>query len=236
MALSSGSAGITGLQFLLRLTSPTMPIGGFSYSGGLESAVEEGLVKAEADAAQWIEHGLCRVLSLCEGPIWLCMYAAISRGDGTQAGYWNRRYWASRDTAELRQETQQMGWSLKQVAVSQSWGSPQQQALLDQLRPETYLGLHAYAAAAHGVSAHDGLLAFLYAWADNQTLAAMKTIPLGQSAGQRLLAMTNDWINTAIALAEAAAAQTPPSIQTSAVQLSILSSRHEHQYSRLFRS
>jgi urease accessory protein len=86
------------------------------------------------------------------------------------------------------------------------------------------------------VAPRDGLLAFFYAWADNQTLAAMKTVPLGQSAGQRLLAQSAVWIEEAIATAERCVAQTPPDIQTSTAQLSILSSRHETQYSRLFRS
>lgn len=230
------SGGTPGLQFLLRITSPTMPLGGFSYSGGLESAVEHGLVQNEDDAARWIEDGLCGVLSVCEGPVWLLLYQAITKRDAAQAAQWNQWYWASRDTREMRQETQQMGWSLRQVAVNQSWGTADLQALRDRLVPETYLAMHAYASVAHGVQPRDGLLAFLYAWADNQTLAAMKTVPLGQSAGQRLLAKTGGWIEKAIAIAQESAAQRPPAVQTSTVQLSILSSQHEHQYSRLFRS
>lgn len=213
-----------------------MPLGGFSYSGGLESAVEQGLVKNEADAAQWIKDGLCGVLSVCEGPLWLLLYQAIRKRDAAQAAQWNQWYWASRDTREMRQETQQMGWSLRQVAVSQSWGNTDLQALRDQLVPETYLAMHAYASVVHGVKAQDGLLAFLYAWTDNQTLAAIKTVPLGQSAGQRLLAKSDVWIENALAIAQQSVAQQPPAVQTSAVQLSILSSQHEHQYSRLFRS
>ena len=226
----------TGLQFLLRLTSPTMPLGGFSYSTGLEAAVEAGLLRSENDVCQWMQQGLIRHLAFCEGPLWLLMHGAIRQRDTAVARQWNHWYWASRDTAELRQETQQMGWSLKQVARSQGWGTPPEQEILQQLQPETFLGLHAYAAAVHRVAPRDGLLAFFYAWADNQTLAAMKTVPLGQSAGQRLLAQSAVWIEEAIATAERCVAQTPPDIQTSTVQLSILSSRHETQYSRLFRS
>ncbi|MBM3375154.1 MAG: urease accessory protein UreF [Betaproteobacteria bacterium] len=233
---SRASRSTPGLQFLLRITSPTMPLGGFSYSGGLESAVEKGLVENEDDAAQWIEDGLCGVLSVCEGPLWLLLYQAIKERDAAQATQWNHWYWASRDTREMRQETQQMGWSLRQVAMNQSWGNPDLQGLRDQLVPETYLAMHAYASVVHGVKAQDGLLAFFYAWADNQTLAAIKTVPLGQSAGQRLLAKTGDWIEKAVAKSQECIAQQPPTVQTSAVQLSILSSQHEHQYSRLFRS
>ncbi|MEY3669549.1 MAG: urease accessory protein UreF [Burkholderiaceae bacterium] len=225
-----------GLQFLLRLTSPTMPLGGFSYSTGLEAAVEAGLVISEDDVSHWMHQGLIRHLAVCEGPLWLLIYDAIRQQDTAVARQWNQWYWASRDTAELRQETQQMGWSLKQVALGQQWGTPPEQAILQDLLPETFLGLHAYASAVHHVAAHDGLLAFFYAWADNQTLAAMKTVPLGQSAGQRLLAQSAVWIAQAITIAQRCAAQKPPEIQTSAVQLSILSSRHETQYSRLFRS
>lgn len=230
------SHGTRGLQFLLRITSPTMPLGGFSYSGGLESAIDKGLVSNENDAAQWIEHGLCHTLAACEGPLWLLAYASIQKNDADEAIRWNRWYWASRDSQELRQETQQMGWSLRQVAMSQSWGNPDQQALLDQLTPETYLAMHAYASVVHGVDPKDGLLAFFYAWADNQTLAAIKTLPLGQSAGQRILAKTSNWIDEAIQTALKAVREQPPAVQTSAIQLSILSSQHEHQYSRLFRS
>lgn len=230
------SHGTHGLQFLLRITSPTMPLGGFSYSGGLESAVDKGLISSENDAARWIEHGLCHTLAVCEGPLWLLVYDSIQKKDADAAIRWNRWYWASRDTHELRQETQQMGWSLRQVAMTQSWGDPDQQALRDQLVPETYLAMHAYASAVHGVDPKDGLLAFFYAWADNQTLAAIKTIPLGQSAGQRILAKTSNWIDEAVQKSLKAAHGQPPAIQTSAIQLSILSSQHEHQYSRLFRS
>ena len=228
--------GTPGLQFLLRLTSPTMPLGGFSYSTGLEAAIEAGLLRSEDDVCQWMQQGLLRHLACCEGPLWLLINRAIREHDTAVAQQWNRWFWASRDTAELRQETQQMGWSLKQVAISQGWGTPQEQEILQHLLPETFLSLHAYAAAVHHVLARDGLLAFFYAWADNQTLAAMKTVPLGQSAGQRLLAQSAVWIEEAIATAERCVDQTPPDIQTSAVQLSILSSRHETQYSRLFRS
>lgn len=224
------------LQFLLRITSPTMPLGGFSYSGGLESAVDKGLVRSEEDVSVWIAQGLCDVLSVCEGPLWLLLYDAIQQDNVDAAVQWNEYYWASRDTCELRQETQQMGWALRQVATSQRWGSAAQQSLRDQLLPDTYLGMHAYAAATHGVTPVDGLVAFLYAWADNQTLAAMKTVPLGQSAGQRLLAASSQWIESAAARAQQIAGQSPPPIQTTAIQLAILSSQHEHQYSRLFRS
>lgn len=224
------------LQFLLRITSPTMPLGGFSYSGGLESAVDKGLVRSEDDVSVWLSQGLCEVLSVCEGPLWLLLYDAIQQEDVSSAIAWNKYYWASRDTGELRQETQQMGWALRQVAASQSWGSATQQALRDQLLPDTYLAMHAYAAATHGVAPADGLVAFLYGWADNQTLAAMKTVPLGQTAGQRLLAAASAWIEAAVARAQEIAGQNPPPIQTTAIQLSILSSQHEHQYSRLFRS
>lgn len=232
----TASHGTPGLQFLLRLTSPTMPLGGFSYSTGLEAAVEAGVLTSEDDVSQWMQQGLTRHLALCEGPLWLLIHHAICRHERAIAEHWNRWYWASRDTAELRQETQQMGWALKQVALNQQWGTPPEQEILRHLLPETFLSLHAYAAAVHHVVPRDGLLAFFYAWADNQTLAAMKTVPLGQSAGQRLLAQSADWIEEAITTAQQCVAQSPPDIQTSAVQLAILSSRHENQYSRLFRS
>ncbi|MFM1880316.1 MAG: hypothetical protein RLZZ344_550 [Pseudomonadota bacterium] len=228
--------GTPGLQFLLRLTSPTMPLGGFSYSTGLEAAVEAGLLKTEHDVGEWMNHGISVHLSACEGPLWLLLFKAITGVAPDTAAHWNSWYWASRDTVELRQETQQMGWALKQVALNQDWGSPQQRTLLERLLPETFLGMHAYAAATHRVRPRDGLLAFFYAWVENQTLAAIKTVPLGQSAGQRLLAQSETWIAEALQQAQYRASLTPPEIQSSSVQLSILSSRHETQYSRLFRS
>ena len=106
------TASLPQLLRLLHLASPALPVGGFAYSQGLESAIHCGIVH-DADSAQhWIgtllNHGLARL----EAPLWLRLHAAAMRHDEAEIGHWNAEVLATRETAELRAESSQMGASM----------------------------------------------------------------------------------------------------------------------------
>lgn len=215
------------LAALLQLASPTLPVGAYSYSQGLESAIDAGVVHDEASAARWISDGLQLVLARYEAPLWLRLHAACSQQDSSALADGNADFLATRETAELRAETVQMGYSLVQLMRTLGHALPLD---ADEI---AYPTAHAWACRRWGVGADDGLLAYLYAWVENQVMAALKAVPLGQSAGQRLLLGLRDAIAAA---AQQASMLADENLSTQSPMLAILSSAHETQYSRLFRS
>ncbi|MBN3809351.1 urease accessory protein UreF [Paraburkholderia sp. Ac-20347] len=231
---------IAELTALLHLASPALPIGAFSYSQGLEAAIDARLVETADDAAHWIAHGLANVLAPGELPFlahqlerWRA-HDTDSDADTIQALIdANAEFIASRESAELRRETAQMGWSLRQLCAQLEWGDAARRATLDRMTPVAQPTAFAFAAYAHDASTEATLAAYAFSWVENQTAAALKAVPLGQVAGQRIVVA----LRPAIADAVARALATPPdSLNTFAPQLGILSARHESQYSRLFRS
>lgn len=215
------------LSALLQLASPSLPVGAYSYSQGLESAIETRLVHDEASALRWIGDGLQLVLGRYEAAVWLRLHRACSAGEARALYDWNEEVLATRETAELRAETVQMGYSLMQLLRTLGHAPPLE---ADEI---AYPTAHAWACTCWGISEDEGLVAYLYGWAENQMMAALKTVPLGQTAGQRLLLGLRDAIADAARTAQALADE---DLSTQTPMLAILSSRHETQYSRLFRS
>jgi urease accessory protein len=126
-----------------------------------------------------------------------------------------------------------MGWSLAQLCTQLEWGDSERLATLNALKPLSQPTAFAYAAWSQGAEIESTLAAYAFAWVENQASAALKAVPLGQVAGQRIIVALREAINHAVQLALV----TPPDrINTFAPQLGILSARHESQYSRLFRS
>ncbi len=227
---------IAELTALLHLASPALPIGAFSYSQGLEAAIDAQLVNNADDARHWIAEGLAQVLARGELPFlahqlerWRThdcdAIAAIAAA--------NDEFIASRESAELRRETLQMGWSLRQLCTQLEWGDAARRATLEALAVVAQPTAFAYAAFAHDAAPDAALAAYAFSWVENQTAAALKAVPLGQVAGQRILVALRPVIEEAVARA---LATSPGDINTFAPQLGILSARHESQYSRLFRS
>ena len=145
----------------------------------------------------------------------------------------DEEFLASRESAELRRETQQMGWSLAQLCTQLEWGDAARLATLNALKPISQPTAFAFAAYAHDAAPDAALAAYAFAWVENQAAAALKAVPLGQIAGQRIIVALREPIDTAV---QRALATSPDEITTFAPQLGILSARHESQYSRLFRS
>jgi urease accessory protein len=221
---------------LLQLASQALPIGGFSHSHGLEAAIESGCVRDEATLASWVLDLLKYSIGSYEAPLLLDLYAAWAADDAARIDELNAQSLATRETAELRAATVQMGYSLRML-LGQLPDFPRDlHRALAAIGEPSLPCVWSAAAMAWNVPAEDALAAYLWAWAENQVLAAVKAVPLGQSAGQRVLA--------AAGAAIAGITKRPPGAQASdarprsnfAPAFAILSSQHETQYSRLFRS
>ena len=226
------SAG--ALLQLMWLASPALPVGGFSYSEGLESAVEAGHIGSEADAAAWLRDQL--ELSLARSELAVCAKAfkAWQRDDAATIAELNTWVTTTRETMEQRQQTQQMGRSLVEWLKNRGDTADPRGTLLKALTPApTWPVAFALAAAQTGAPLREALLSFGFGWAENMVQAALKAVPLGQSAGQRVLAALAEALPAAV---DHAIALMDSERQAFTPMLAILSARHETQYSRLFRS
>jgi urease accessory protein len=221
------------LARLLQLASPALPIGAYSYSQGLESAVSRGLVHDAATACAWIGDMLELVVAPAEAAMLWRLLVATEREHAATMIEWNGIFRASRETAELRAETEQMGGSLVRLIDDLGLLDDVAGALAREMAPVTLPGAFALAAKAFGVAPVPAATAYVWSWLENQVLAAVKTIPLGQVAGQRLLVDLGARMPDALALARSIADE---DISTFAPGLALASSWHETQYSRLFRS
>ncbi|SDD25452.1 urease accessory protein [Cupriavidus sp. YR651] len=228
--------GLPQLISLLHLASPALPIGGFSYSQGLEAAIDCGLVSDATSAERWIRDNLIHVQSQCEAPVWLLLHRAWKSNDMASVRRWNDWFHATRETAEMRLETEQMGWSLAKLVGQMAWGDDAQRAALASLSPVCLPTAFAAACVALDIDARDGLAAYAFNWAENQVAAAIKAVPLGQVAGQHILRGLHRAVLDAVDEAARRADAQPPQISTFSPMLGLLSARHETQYSRLFRS
>ena len=218
---------------LLRLASPALPVGGFSYSEALEAAVDAGTAGDEAGTARWLAAQMQLGLARAELPLVAAAHAAWAAHDTARLVELNEWMRITRESAELRAQTEQMGRSMLEW-LRQQGDDPARVATLAAMQPAPSWPLAFALAALHtGASAHDTLLAYGFAWAENQVQAALKAVPLGQNAGQRILARLAQELP---ALALRALTIGDEDRQAFAPMLAIMSSRHETQYSRLFRS
>ena len=219
----------------LHLASPALPIGSFSYSQGLETAVDLGLIRTEEDVLRWIADSLSDIIGRCDAPVVAFIYRACCSDPSTdrfsEIAYWNSWFLVSRESIELRRETEQMGWSLLQLAHALNWIAPE--AVTAKLEPVAFPTAFALSASGLALTETTTLTAFCFSWLETQVAAATKLVPLGQTAGHRIL----DQCRTNVPKVIRAAVDTPPEdISSWAPMLGILSARHESQYSRLFRS
>ena len=224
---------IAELAGLLQLASPALPIGSFSYSQGLEAAVDAGIVHDAPSAAHWITSGLTQILATGELILLAAQMGHWQQDDYTALARLNDEFLGSRESAELRQETTQMGWSLAQLCAALEWGGAAHREQLAQLRPVALPTVFALAALAQSADLEATLTAYAFSWIENQVAAALKAVPLGQVAAQRVILQARASLDEAVTHAMAAGID---AIVTFAPQLGILSARHESQYSRLFRS
>jgi urease accessory protein len=231
--MTPAPTSIRKLLGLLQLASPALPIGGFSYSQGLESAVEVGLIHDAQSAKAWIESGVETMLGPNELPMLAGIHRAWEDENYQEVKLKNAWFLSSRESLELRQETEQMGWSLAQLALSLSWHDKPHQVALRELKPICLPAAFAYAAGALAIDAESCVAAYSFIWVEKQVAAAVKAVPLGQIAGQKILYSMHP---LAASVALHAIDINSEEISTFAPHLAIISARHANQYSRLFRS
>ncbi|RRJ84373.1 urease accessory protein UreF [Aestuariirhabdus litorea] len=214
---------------LLQLVSPALPIGAFAYSQGLEYAIDGGWLTQEGELEAWLSGVMESGLGQVDLPLILRQMRAWRAVDDGALDHWNQWLLANRETRELLQEELQLGGTLSRLLASLE--------LLPAERPlppePAYCTLFAIAACHHGIEESDALQGFCWSWLENQVTVACKTLPLGQTAAQRLLQRLMPVIvrtcDTALALEDEAMGGTLPGF-------AIASGCHETQYSRLFRS
>lgn len=215
---------------LLHLASPATPVGSYAYSQGLEWACHAGWVADENDLREWLSGALDYPLARADLPLLCRLWRACVAGDWQAVERWNALLLALRETAELRAEELRRGRALAKWLA----GLGMDDGETGLFRPgSSYGALYAYAAGAWGVALADAALAYVWSWLENQAIAAVKLVPLGQTQGQRALATVAARLPAVVA---GAMERDDHEIGFSAPALAIASARHESQYSRLFRS
>ena len=219
---------------LLQLASPALPVGAYTYSQGLEWAVESGVIRDEASAGRWIADLLGHGIGRYEAPLVAALMEAWTAGKHPEIRRLNAEFLASRESFELRAETVQMGFSLRRLIRDLrderlACVAEQLETLPEVAFPVAWSGV----AAQWGIPIEAALTAYLWSWAENQVMAALKAVPLGQASGQRLLAGLGSQIP---AIAADARVRPEAAWSNLAPAFAIACARHETQYSRLFRS
>jgi len=222
----------SSLMQLMWLASPALPVGGFSYSECLEAAVNNALVATETESSDWLVEQLHTSLARADLAVMAQAIPAWQAANGERIAQLNAWVLQTRESSELRAQTLQMGRSLLEWLRNHTTALPEQIALLAKLEP-TYPLAFALAASATGAPLRACLLTYAFGWAENMMQAAIKTVPLGQSAGQRILSALAAAIPSAV---DHALSLDDESRQAFSPMLAILSAQHENQYSRLFRS
>ncbi|HEX3698464.1 MAG TPA: urease accessory UreF family protein [Polyangia bacterium] len=227
---AAGALGEAALLRLLQLCSPALPIGAFAYSQALEPAVAAGWVCDEATAIDWISGLLEGSLTALDLPIVERLHAAWSANDVATVDDWTALLAASRSSRELQAEERHLGAALARVldgvgiAEAAAWTAR---------ADVTYAAMFALAASRWGIPVAVALSAYAFVWCETQVSAAVRLIPLGQSAGQRVLSALSATIPACVVFARAVADH---DIGAAAPSHAIASAVHETQYSRLFRS
>ena len=230
------SVSAASLLQLMQLASPALPVGGFSYSEALESAVDSGRVADEGQAREWLLSQLHLSLARSELAVVGKAFGAWQRHDFAGIAELNTWVTITRETSESRQQTEQMGRSLVAWMKNRPSVAAQHASLdfLAALKPApTWPVAFALAAFDTGAPCREALLSFAFGWAENMVQAALKSVPLGQSAGQRILTALSADIPAAV---DQAMRLMDSQRQAFTPMLAILSAQHETQYSRLFRS
>lgn len=217
---------------LLQLASPALPIGAYHYSQALEQAVAESIVVDRASLRAWLADQMTLNMGRWELPLLARMHVAWSEHDSQATMELNSEFVASRESAELRTETVQMGRSLVRLLGAWDLDTGMREVLAREAEPSMP---HAFSVAAVmlGIASEKALAAYLWSWLENQAAAAQKSFAIGQSAAQSLLfelaPLATTVVSRAITLPD-------DELNNACVGLALLSARHETQYSRLFRS
>lgn len=217
------------LLHLLRLVSPSLPIGGFAYSQGLEYAIDGQWVNNPEELKDWLLGVAGESLGRTDAGVIKRYYQALDAEDSTMFAYWNQWLRANRESQELLLEDEQLGSTLKRLLTSTEV-LPGKVELPDK---PGYSCLFALAAHHYQIPVEQAILGFLWSWLENQVAVACKTLPLGQTDAQKLILATLPELE---AIALQAAAYNDDDLGGTLPGFALASALHETQYSRLFRS
>jgi len=222
------------LYRLLAWLSPAYPVGAFSYSHGVETAVEEGLIRDRTSLVAWLDSVLRRGTGAVDGALFAAGWRAAGEVDWPAFEAIAQRAAAWRGTSEMALESRQQGGSFLSITRT-AWPHPRLDEAHRRLDGELALPVAvALAAAAHGIALEQALAGYLHAFTANLISAALRAVPLGQTDGQIALAAleasVNDTTEAAIAV------ESLDDVGTATPLLDWCSLRHETQYTRLFRS
>jgi len=239
---SSNAADAGKLARLFQIVSPALPVGAFAYSQGLETAVDQGLVNNEDEVTDWCSGILANNLARLDLPAFRAMIEFIDLADNESALSLNDQVLSFRETSELRNESTLMAKALLRLLKDLGYGSPcdsdsgSDKKILELVEPSNdYDWVFAFALAVDqfGIQKEQAMVAYLWTWLENQVAAAIKLVPLGQTQGQHILIKLGDQLGE---MAEQSLQLDVSSMANLSPGLAILSSQHETQYSRLFRS
>jgi len=214
----------------MQLSSPTLPVGAFAYSQGLESAIENGYINDRETLTTWLKDSLIFSLKNVDLPLFVRLYDCWEQDDKQSVLEWNQNLFAQRETHELRDEDHQLGLALARLLDDLGI---KQARLLRKQNKLCFLTLFTLAASVWEIEVEQAANGFVWSWLDNQIAAAIKLVPLGQTDGQRVL---SDLLPIIPEIVEQGLAIEDDEIGASLPMMAILSSQHETQYSRLFRS
>ena len=210
---------------LWQLMSPSLPVGAFQHSQGLEQAVARGWI-ADADAARrWVEGVLRHVIAHVDIPVAIRARDAWATGDAAAVVHWNRICYACRETAQGRREETDMGSALMRLMRGLDEPTPS--------RPLGFVAAFGVAGANAGLASKEVAAGLAWAWCENQTLAAVKLARLGHIAGQRILRQVGGTLEEVVS---AGLKVTDDDIGRSAPYLALAGAWHETQPARLYRS
>jgi urease accessory protein len=213
---------------VLQLASQALPTGAFAYSAGLESAVELGAIKGESDGIHYLTTLLSGPVKCVELPLFLRMQAAFQRRQFPLAAELSAYLLACRETRELQAQDRQMARSLRRV-LADLWGTE----LPSEFAPVTFAEAIALACVHYRIAREEAALLCAYTWVEQHTTALSRLLPLGPLASQRvvdaLCRALPGVVSDALELEDGEIGMSSPG-------LAIMSSLHETQYSRVFRS
>ena len=231
--MTSGT-GSDPLYRLLAWLSPAYPIGAFSYSHGVETAVEEGLIADRASLVAWLDSVLRRGTGAVDGPVFAAGWRAATEADWPAFDAIAERATAWRGTSEMALESRQQGGSFLSITRT-AWPHPALDEVHRRLQGELALPVAmALAASVHGIALEQALAGYLHAFTANLISAALRAVPLGQTDGQIALAALEAAVHDATRMA--IEVESLDEVGTATPLLDWCSLRHETQYTRLFRS
>jgi urease accessory protein len=216
---------------LIQLSSPLLPVGGYSYSEGLESLILQGKIVDRSTLQTWLDRELHSGAIGIETAIMDRAYLAQSQLNSERLNQWNNWLTAARETEELRLQSWQMGSSLIKLALELT---PKIQDSIDSIgSPCHYAIAFGMTAQAWQIDRHSTIRAYLNSWVNNQIVVGVKLIPLGQTAGQKMV-----WeLHGAVEIrSQKITALKDRDLYACSWGSALASMQHETLYSRLFRS